>query len=174
MVNFIFQNSLNKQTNKKYLKNVSHPHALLEPCHIPIRRRTLCIFPLNLGGPLWISQLTELAGVMLHDLWGQVHLALSFGCLLLEPSHHAVRKLSHGETHMKRNWVGGWRPPPGLVIHYEVYWTQRMVIVMAKLDYSERTQCKSKQMEELDGGKSRGNKGQASKASSQKSLTGQA
>lgn len=26
-----------------------------------------------------------------------------------------------------------------------------MVIVMAKLDYSERTQCKSKQMEGLDG-----------------------
>lgn len=35
------------------------PHASPEPCHIPVKRLSLCPLPLMLGGPLYLSGLTE-------------------------------------------------------------------------------------------------------------------
>lgn len=46
---------------KVWLILFSHPHAFLEPCCTPIRRRILFIFPWILRGPLWTSELIERA-----------------------------------------------------------------------------------------------------------------
>ena len=38
------------------------PHALVEPCHSPIKGRGVYLPPLNVGGHLWVSQQTLYGG----------------------------------------------------------------------------------------------------------------
>lgn len=128
MVDFIFQ---------KWLKQYFHPHPFLETCHTPIRRRSLCIFPLNLGGSLWTSQLIEWAEVMPRDFWGEVHLDPSLGILVFgtQPPCYEEVQTSWRGPHEEELCRGSQGRPRVWWFTMRSHRTQHMVVLATKVYY---------------------------------------